>query len=416
MRSLVFRALSLLLRFGCPLFIIYVSDSNVLGSYYLFTSFFTFAIFFVALELAIPFSRSYLRVRTDGLRRKVFSTLVLSQGILALILSFPIILFHSFTTSMSLPVTILFYGALVTGACVNEVGRFFWNVGYADIASKRNLLEALIFTVSVIGSVAIAKEVVGSVTLGLLIISNLILLNYELKRWGTGGISLFFSSFKKTRYVLFFKRVFVSVKDSAPQVVHVQILSLVPYVERVLIEKSVGLGLVGSYSFQFSLIQSGASLILMPSISTLRKAIFQGYKAEDIKQIHKKSLNLLFFILVVSLACGVGSYVFIPLLAKIMRKSIETNWIILAGAYLSTVSAVYSNTIAPFYASRSRLFQSNIITLVCLLPMVFMIFYTQKMKDSSIGHVMIVIGAVALLQLLVRLYFHLIGLRSEIKV
>ena len=407
MSSLFFRALSLAIRFGCPLLILYLTDSSVLGSYYLFTTFFTVAIFFIALELAIPFSRLYLRAKSDQLRKKVFTSLVLSQGALAALLGLPIVAFHAVTTSMSIYLSVLFYFALVTGAYVNEVGRFFWNIGLGSTASKRNFLEAIIFAVAIIVSISVTRQVVAPVMLWLMIILNLLLVNYELKKYGAGSLlnNLFFSNEKiKVKSIL--KRVFYSVKESAPQVIHVQILSIIPYIERILMEKTVGLAIVGSYSFQFSLVQSGASLILVPAISEVRKNVFKATTALQVYENHKKALMLLVQISAVSLGCGIASYFFLPIIAKLMHKEVVFNIYILLGAFFSVVVAVFSNAVSPFFASKSRLLKANILTLLCMLPFIVTLGYVHIAKSLSLNGVMLIIVLASSFQLLIRLNFH----------
>lgn len=357
--------------------------------------------------MAIPFSRKYLAARSQSHKKKIFTSLILTQATLACMLAMPITLFHCITASISPFVSILFFFALTTGACVNEAGRFFWNVGFADIASRRNFFEAIIFVVSILGAVAITGEVVSWFSLGAMIVLNLCLLNSEMKQWGIGNLHHVFSVKIKLKNILItVKRVIFSVKDSAPQVIHIQILSLSPFLERLLIEKKAGLELVGSYSFQYSIIQSGVSLLLIPLIADTRKMILKGGAKSQRILIHKSSVKLLFWISLVSLSCAVITYFLIPFIVKFMHKSIVSSYYIFGAALVSAIAGTYTNAVAPLYASRFRLFQANIITLLCMTPIVISLFAATAEGESSSGFVMLIIGSVALLQLGVRMWFH----------
>lgn len=407
MRSLIYRVLSLGLRFGCPLFILYISSPEVLGSYYLFNTFFTFAVFLISLELAIPFSRSYLKARSVWQKRKVFSSMIINQGILAIALALPLTIFHYFTNPISPIVAIFFFFTLVTGACANETGRFFWNIGQGDHASRRDILNSFAFVIAIALSVFLKKEVLTVFSLGIITLFNLYLLNNELKHWGQGS---FFSRayFQKgNNFKRVFKRIFISLKDSAPQVLHIQILSISPFVERSLIEKMLGLGLVGSYSFQYSLIQSGLSLLLMPMIAKVRRAILSSTTPEEELEVYKMSIFLLVTILVVSLVGVILTHFLVPYIKIIMKKEIISSFFILGAALLSASIATYSNAIAPLYGNKSRSFLANTLTLACMAPMVIFIFdRSGELFPHTLNSVMVLIALTALLQIGIRAWFH----------
>src|SRR5687768_10276173 len=97
-RAFAYRVASMGLRFACPLFILAVSTPTLMGAYYLFAAYFTFVVFLIALELAIPFSRKYLRHQREARQRKVFTSFVLSQLGLSLVLAVPATAVYFFDT------------------------------------------------------------------------------------------------------------------------------------------------------------------------------------------------------------------------------------------------------------------------------------------------------------------------------
>lgn len=408
MRSLLYRISSLGLRFGCPLLILYISTPDILGAYYLFVTFFTAAIFLISLELATPFSSKYLRVRAISKKRKIFSIMITNQCIVALFLALPLTFCYCMTNAISPLMAFFFWVTLITGACVNETGRFFWNIGESVHASKRDILSSITFVFAITLSVFLKKEVVTFYSLGFITLSNLGLLHFELNHWGQGS---FFRRFNfgitrnSCKHV--FKQIYSSLKDSGPQVLHVQILSVSPFCERTLIENTLGLALVGSYSFQFSLLQSGVSLLLMPMIAKVRCAILSSRTLKDQLVVYKLSLLLLMVIFLVSSVGALITYFFVPYINIILKKEITSNFLILGAALFSATSSSYCNAIAPLFGNRTRLFVANTLTLICMFPL--LLFISDRFKlffPHTIYSIMVIIGLTALLQVGVRLWFH----------
>ncbi|MGZ3769090.1 MAG: hypothetical protein ACXVCP_07100 [Bdellovibrio sp.] len=302
--------------------------------------------------------------------------------------------------------------ALITGASVNEVGRFFWNIGKGEVASKRDLILSFVFVLSMISAVVFDQSVVSVVSLGILILFNLLVIFIELKKWGIGLnkliLSLKVNSLQIRKLV---KRLASSVKLSAPQVVHIQLLSLYPFLERLFLEKNLGLSLVGSYSFQYTLIQAGLGLLLMPEIARVRSKILESKKDLDFRDAHVFSLRLLSYIFGVGLVGVIASYFVVPILSALLKKNVTCTVAILISGLFSSVMSTYTSAVSPLFASKERILISNVLTLLCMGPF-FVLIWVAK-AALSIEQVMGIITIMAILQLGMRMTFHWQKLNSN---
>jgi hypothetical protein len=128
MSAFLFRLSALAVRFLCPLVALALSSPETMGKYYLFISYFTFVVGVSALELAVPFSRKYLRCRGDKQRRLVFAGFMTNQMVVTTALAIPAGMLVASWAGVPAILIPMFCLSLATEACVNEVGRFFWNI------------------------------------------------------------------------------------------------------------------------------------------------------------------------------------------------------------------------------------------------------------------------------------------------
>lgn len=413
MQSFFYRLFSLLLRFSCPLVILAISDPAVLGKYYLFAAFFTLAVFSVSLEISIPFAKRYLAVKGEEGRAKVFRSLIVSQIVLAVVLEIPFCIFYWYKATISIPVVVMLFLALISEACVNEVGRFLWNIGATSAASRRDFIRAIYFMVAMVSSIWITGEVVSTASFAILASFNLVLLVSE-RKYFKGNLKrqgLRQRSFRR-RLREISMRAFVAVKSAGPQIVHVQILSLMPFLERSAIEKTLGLAVVGSYAFQYSMVQSGASLLLLPAVAKARRIMLSEHLTPS---SYKSSLGLVFKILTITAVGAVLTGFAIPIINVLMSKHLQSNGLLLFAVLFAAAASTYAAAVAPLYITSARLVKANLLTLLCMAPLIALIVTPGLAGNAYIDSISLVVIALAgLLQLLIRCAnFGLSNLRSS---
>ena len=413
MISFVYRLVSLLVRVGCPISILYISTPALLGEYYLFSTFITFAIFFISLEMAVPFSIYYLKVSKESSRRKVFSAFMNSQVLISALTSIPLFCYFAITNSLAPMQALFFYLALVVSACSNETGRFFWNIGKGIVATRRDVFRSLIFVIAILLSVEFYQSVISTLSLGLIIFSELLLLRYEVSYWGRGKMSRFFlksTNYRRRRWVLGFLN---QLKLSSPQVLHLQILAAFPFLERLIIDRGLGLAAVGAFSFQYAGVQAGLSLLLMPMVARVRQSILAAQTSNQYRGAHRMALILLLQISVVSVFFSVASWFAVPLLAELMQKNLELQPLGAFAVMLSAIASTFNSAVSPLYAKEGRILNANLITLFCMLPMAIIVVAITDIHQEISMYVFSSIAAASLLQISVRVGHHIYSLNNS---
>lgn len=399
-RSFIYRLLSLGMRFGCPLLILYISNPALLGEYYLFLIAYTFVVFLVSLEIGIVFSGRYLQSRSSANQREIFTQLISTQAWLGLILATPVIIIYAFTKSISADIVSLLVLFVISEACVNESGRFFWNIGRSDVASFRDFARAIAFSSSIIVSVTFHDAVVTATSLIMLLGFNLSLIALEMRRWGVSGISFRFVNTKGLRHR--FTEVSKLISIAKPQILHLQMLSLLPLLERASLEKTVGLAFVGSYSFQYAIVQSGASLFLMPKVAEFRRLILSDPCSTSLVA-RRASVRFLALVIFFHAMSAIVTYIALPTLLIILNKSLVMTPLMMVVIFLSACAITFASTVSPQYASIDRIVSSNLTTLVCITPIVCAWIYAELSQSGSIAVAMYGIGLTAALQIASRL-------------
>lgn len=401
MLSFLYRLFSLSLRFGCPLVILAVSDSAMLGKYYLFSAFFTLAVFSVSLEISVPFAKRYLAAKHPARQSKVFRSLIVSQITLAAVLEIPFCIFYWYKTGAPAPIVGMLFFALISEACVNEVGRFLWNIGAASDASRRDFIRAAYFMVAMVGSVWMTGEVVSVPSLMVLAVFNAVLLVSERRYFRhSEGISDPVKRAWSKRFRSVALRVFTTVKSAGPQIVHVQILSLLPFLERSALEKTLGLAVVGSYSFQYSMVQSGASLLLMPAIASTRRIILSDHVSAT---SFNSSLTLLFKVLGIAAVGAILTGIAIPIVNHLMSKNLQSSPVLLVTVLFAASASTYAAAVAPLYVASARLIKANLLTLLAMAPLLALIVFPAFSNSAYAFDVALgTIALAAMLQLTIR--------------
>lgn len=410
MSSFLFRLSALALKFGCPLLILHLASQSELGKYYLSTSFLTFVVMVIALEMAIPFSSFYLKARSDRGRRRVFTIFLLSQGAIASLLCMVPTLLCIALADLPGPVMLMLPAVLVVETCSSEVGRFFWNVGESAVASRRDLYRAIAITSAVTVALLAQQAVVSVLSLGLLTLLNMLLLARELVIWGEGARALRRVPLSRAaglgRLVRGVQR---SLKISGPQVLHGQLLAMQPLLERYLIQQKLGLDQVGAFSFHYSLVQTGASLVLMPQVAKVRRAILSDTLPAG-RNTHLEALRFAVIAALTFTACMLITYACVPWLSMLLHKHVSTGVMLTLTAGVAGAANTYAAALSPLYASRPRILFANILTALTIVPLAALILWPLPQSDAFPVVASFIVG-LSLVQTVLRLVHSIHGAR-----
>lgn len=401
MQAFFFRLFALLIRFICPLAALALSSVETMGKYYLFVSYFMLVSGIATLELAVPFSRKYLLSKNNIQRRIIFGDFIINQSLVSLTLAIPACIFVSIWADIPLQLIPLFCLSVATEGCAIEGNRFFWNIGESKFLSKRDLIRAVIFTVAVVISIYFMKEVVSIWTFLIVMAGNLCIIVWEFRL--LGGIRRRDRSniFQILRRSLLGVRWSLSV--SIPQFLHMQILTLQTLLERVLVEKTLGLASVGVFSFLTSLIQSATGLLLVPAVAKVRQSLLSAENISNRIIANSQVKVLLFKVLVISAISALIAYISLPLVNMLLRKDLFAFPSLALIAYLSSASAIFYSSIAPLFSRREYAWFANGLSLLVTIILGIAILSYQLIRIDMFG--LFVIGVVALLQLLGRAIF-----------
>jgi hypothetical protein len=342
----------------------------MLGEYYLFSSGVTLMVFLVSLEVAVVYSARYLNTKSSLVKERQYLDLNKTQAVVAFMIAVPVVAIYAMSRDCSPLLMVLLIAVIVSEACVNESGRFLGNIGRGDLVSVRDFARAVSFTISIIASVVIYHEVVTELSLMLLLFFNFIILVKETVSLGLLPSALSFRMILPMRIRLI--KIGYIVSRSKPQILHLQLISLIPLIERGLIEATSGLVFVGSYSLQYAIVQSGANLFLQPKILAMRKSVLS--KSEWNSDIHTNLSVPKFFGWLV-LCHGLISlilYIAMQEISVIFEKSLPTDPTMSAAVFLSSCAVAFSSTISPQFARAGKMFQSNFLTACCIFPLIIL--------------------------------------------
>jgi hypothetical protein len=401
MQAFFFRLLALAIRFLCPLAALALSNLETMGAYYLFISYFTFVIGISTLELAIPFSRKFLRCKSEKQRQLVFIGFLSNQVVVTTILAIPAGVIVAGLAGVSTVLIPLLCLSLATEACVNEVGRFFWNIGEWKMPSLRDFIRAIVFATAIIFSVYIEREVLSALTFLILSVGNLLIMGREWQSWGGGYapknlnlIKLLKSSWLRVRR---------SLGGSIHQFLQMQLLGLQPLLERALFEKTVGLATLAAFSFITSVMQSAASLQLVPMIAKARQLILRARLVSEKIEANQQAILLGLNIAAISGVCALTVYMIMPFLEKLLEKEFSASPSLFLVAYISSVSAIFCSAVAPIFTVKSIALPTNLLTALAMTCLLVTQYFADD--ESAPKFLLIIICAVSLLQIIGRVLF-----------
>jgi hypothetical protein len=402
----VFRFTTLFLRFSIPLVILIYLTGGELGKYYLYTATATTIIFFISLEVAVPTSRIYLRAWKSRTKKSIFTNLQNTQLVQSFVLSTPIVILAGILLGFSKPMIFFAIIYLTTEATVNESGRFFWNTNNVKIASTRDFFRALFFAIGLATSVYIERTAISVISLSLMSFFNVLILIHENREWGQRVSSIV--NLKKLSLFVFRKflyRIVRMIRLAAPQVAHLQILSILPLLERSFLERTIGLEAVGLYSFQYSLIQAGFALLLLPSIAHLRRSILATRTSAERQKVCKDAANFSLKALLVGLICTMGGALALPLLNFLLHKHYETTFSVMMAVWLSASASIYTGAVATLFGSRIRVVQANVQTILATTPILLGFLTLAIYGNVLASYVFTILSFAAVLQIAIRYKF-----------
>ncbi len=371
-----------------------------MGAYYLFISYFTFVVGVSSLELAVPFSRKYLRCKSDKQRRILYSGFLTNLITVTAALSIPTGVLVAAWAGVSIDLIPLFCVCLATEACVNEIGRFFWNIGEWKMPSLRDLVRAVIFSTAFVVSVYIENAVLTSITFLILSAGNVAIMVFEWRCWGGARAARDMHVLKLLKSTCL--RVRQSLAKSMPQFLQMQLLGLQPLLERTLIEKTVGLATLAAFSFFTSVVQSAASLQLVPLVAKARQRILGASSVSESIEANRKAIFLGLKIGAISGAWALTVYAIMPLLDKILEKNLELSPSLLLLAYASSVSAIFCSAVAPLFTVKGVALWSNVLT---ALAMGCLLLGQYFRVEGSILELLLIICGVAAFQIFYRVLY-----------
>ena len=398
MQAFIFRFSALATRFLCPLAALALSNAETMGKYYLFISYFTFVVGVSALELAVPFSRKFLRCKSDKKRRLIFSGFLGNQVVVTTVLAIPTGVLVSSWAGVPAVLIPLFCLSLATEGCVNEVGRFFWNIGKWRMPSMRDFIRAVIFTVAIVGSVYFENEVLTAMTFLTIATGNLCILCWEWRSWGNRRLSGGVHAYKLLRGAWIRGRRYLI--GSLPQFTHMQILGLQPLLERSLLEESLSLAAVGTYSFLNSFMQSAAGLFLVPLVANFRQQVLSVRATNNCIGFGRQSLILLLKILTISGLFATMIYLIFPLLNSTLDKDLYVSASLAFVAYISSVSAIFCSAISPLFTVGRYAWKVNVLCFVAFLP-----FFILHLISVSPIILLVFITFTAVINIFFRIFF-----------
>ncbi len=394
MIDLICRFSGLLIKFSIPILILLFSDESEMGRYYLYISLLTYFVMIAALNNNIYFSSKYLQQKFKRSKKRWFTNLILLEILISGILSIAIIPIFLIISDVTYMILILFPLFLISETCATEISRFLWNTGEIRYASRRELIRSLIYAIPITTSLMIYNKIFTSYTIFLMGSFNAILIIYELYIYGE--FTLILKRFKNLSINPIFKLIKSTFSISFPQSIHEQVIAANPLAERSIITLKSGLESTATYSFHYSIIQTGASLFLMPKVSMVRKKMLES--KNNSKEIYSDTIYFFVVILLYVSIFSILAYFFIPFINKILDKNIESTMLITIGACVAATVNSYSAVISPLFASKNNFFYSNFMSILVFLPYLI-ILYKNKYEFNKI---IIIIIFVSILQLLIR--------------
>lgn len=407
LKGLNYRVLGTGIRFTVPLFIIAISTEYELGLYYLSLSVLLTASSFLGLEMGYFFSTKYLsKDITD--KKDILNQLIINCTNISLLITLPIILVYAMLTEENLPLYVFLIPLLFTlEACSFEIGRFFWNIGEVSQASFRDFIKSFFFIVAIYVSLLITDSILSFYSIVILIISNIVIILYEISKWG--DYKKLFKNFfilKNNSIIEVVSFVRLLISACGPQFIQNQVIGFTMLLEKIFITSLLGLSAQGIYSFIYSIMQTSAALFLMPSAAKTKQTIIEDHPYFNDPKIYLAAIRYLPIVILFLSIFAVISFFAVPILADFMEKSFDKNILIVTFAvFFSASSNAFMSSVAPLYSHPGRWVRANIISTLLMLPFLLVIIFYNMINLELIYCVYFAITISAVGQVAARIYF-----------
>lgn len=359
---LVVRAVSVSIRVIFPVLVLLIASQEELGRYYLYASAIAFIIFASTFESGTYFAKKYLRRSDEATSLTYLWQIVHVQIIFMILLGAPILAFIIHWLGdfrVGFYAAIIFY--LFTEVVVNEFGRYLTNINKVKAVALRDLYRAVAF----LGAGFLSLLAAGAVVAWQYFIAfgtfNLILAIADLarhRRFSRPGER----AWRRGR--IYPAALFRSVVGNARGLIAQAGLGYAyPLLERILLERTLGLGAVGGYALLISVFQSFNAVMFLPHIAKMRSVLLAPVRHARISA----GLPGLRSFVIYNLLCGIViiavSQIAVILFSNypIVRKvdlsigfSFAALLFIIAGSVITIVS--------PDYAGKGNLLKSTLVT------------------------------------------------------
>ncbi len=400
-----FRSLSSAIRFSIPIGILFISNESQLGLYYLALSILLTGSTFLGIELGYFFSTKYLSKESKNLSL-IFNELV-SRSLLISITSCLIVFSIFIIFNQDLDLYFFFLPLLFAiEACSYEIGRFFWNIGEVKQASKRDFIKSIFFVIAVFSSIALTESVISIYSIGIIIASNILIISYEVKIWGSLK-ELFPQTTKEKFFHIsnFFDFIRSVVKTCGPQFIQNQVIGFTMLVEKLFITALIGLSAQGAYSFIYSIVQTSAALFLMPAAAKTKQIIISDHPHFNDPYIYRFAIKYLPTVILFISVFSFFAVIFVPILGEVLNKNIAENLIIVTFAvFFSSSANAFMSSVSPLYSHKGRWVRANIYSSLMLIPFLLVFISSEFLNTYLELIVFISIAISGILQVAIRLY------------
>ena len=387
------------IRFCLPFFILALADQEELGRYYLYTSAIALIVFTITFELNLFFAKAYVNSPS---KESIFQHY---QGILTTVL----ILYTTFGApgligflwwsgerDLTLYVTAFCY--VSSEVVVNEYGRYLTNISQVKSVVFRDLYRAVAIVLAGLLSLVLCNKIISweyFFAFGLLNSALLMFEYFDAKR----GVRELIPSVGLNQHVRF---TISAIRQTKGAVAQGGILFLYPFIERIILERTVGFAVLGGYAFLSSVVQAAVSVIFLPAIARFRTLVLQ-LESFHRERESSKIPGLASFTLKVF---GIGALVVLGLQILGALDLFQGKFHIDPWFSITALVGVAANNlvyvVSPNFAKTGRVFTSTLVTSVIYVFSLLCAFLCFSFVTANHMVLGMILGAGFILQIAAR--------------
>ena len=299
---------------------------------------------------------------------------------------------------------VIFALANIFESSVNEVGRFYWNIGDVSWPSLRDFMRSLSFALSIFISILVNNEPISVLALLIQMFINISLIFHEIRK---NSISISKGQALSFRgLMLYMFRMRNAIRSSISHIFHMQTLNSFPLLERVFLKFTSGYDVVAGYSFLLSAIQTIAGLSTISSVANFRRKVLEksGITSSKSGSFQRVMISFLSEVSLITIFVSIVFWVASVFLSGLFPKLDFIHHYNVPYISIIAISAVFcSGSAVVFYVKR----KSIGIIILSILTMVFylaaVILYT---KSATLNYdPLLVIAIVSLLNIGGRFFY-----------